>query len=109
MLPKRKQMLALSATYTPALLSQLEELMRQPRRVLLCPDSVSLLGVRQFYSLAPGEALLSFKSPKFEMSKLWRLCIEAAPGNGERAGGCLCALGGGAIMAAEWHLSLSSR
>lgn len=55
MLPKRKQMLALSATYTPALLTQLEELMHEPRQVLLCPETVSLLGVRQFYSRAPGE------------------------------------------------------
>lgn len=58
MLPKRKQMLALSATYTPALLSQLEELMHCPRKVLLCPESSSLLGVRQFFCRAPGEPLL---------------------------------------------------
>ena len=47
-------MLAVSATYTPALLQQLEALMTQPQRVLLSPDTTSLLGVRQFYSLVPG-------------------------------------------------------
>ena len=57
-LPERKQVLALSATFSPALLSQLEELMHEPRRVLLCPETVSLVGVRQFYSLAPGEPRL---------------------------------------------------
>ena len=44
----------MSATYTPALLEQLEALMTQPQRVLLSPDTTSLLGVRQFYSLVPG-------------------------------------------------------
>ena len=44
----------MSATYTPALLEQLESLMTQPQRVLLSPDTTSLLGVRQFYSLVPG-------------------------------------------------------
>ena len=47
----------MSATYTPALLVQLEQLMREPQRVLLSPETTSLLGVRQFYSLVPGECL----------------------------------------------------
>lgn len=89
-LPKRKQVLALSATYTPALLSQLEELMREPRRVLLCPDTVSLLGVRQFYSLAPGEPLLSSYNPQIREVQPLELCYEAAPGNnGLQASGLL--------------------
>lgn len=44
----------MSATYTPALLDQLEALMTQPQRVLLSQDTTSLLGVRQFYSMVPG-------------------------------------------------------
>jgi hypothetical protein len=55
--------LAVSATYTPALLAQLEQLMREPQRVLLSPETTSLLGVRQFYSLVPGaRPLRSFYS-----------------------------------------------
>ncbi len=48
----------MSATYTPALLEQLEALMTQPQRVLLSPGTTSLLGVRQFYSLVPGNYIL---------------------------------------------------
>ena len=57
-------MLAVSATYTPALLAQLEALMTQPQRVLLSPDTTSLLGVRQFYSLVPG-------APSRHECRLW--------------------------------------
>ena len=57
MLPKRKQVLALSATFTPALLSDLESLMDRPQRIMLCGDTVSLIGVHQFYSLLPGGCL----------------------------------------------------
>jgi hypothetical protein len=53
-LPKRKQVIALSATYTPPLLAEVESLMAHPQHVMLCTDTVSLLGVRQFYSLLPG-------------------------------------------------------
>ena len=44
-------MLAFSATYTPELLADLEPLMRRPQKVLLCEETVSLRGIRQFYSL----------------------------------------------------------
>ncbi len=47
-------MLALSATFSAEALAGAEALMRRPQRVLLAPDSVSLLGVRQFYALVPG-------------------------------------------------------
>lgn len=48
-LPKRKQVLALSATYSPALLAELDGLMSEPHHVMLCPETVSLLGVKQFF------------------------------------------------------------
>lgn len=50
------QVLALSATYTPELLADLEPLMKRPQRVMTCSDSVSLLGVRQFYVPVPVPA-----------------------------------------------------
>lgn len=45
------QVLALSATYTPELLADLEPLTKRPQRVMLCEETVSLKGVRQFYKL----------------------------------------------------------
>jgi len=48
------QVLALSATFSAEALAGVEALMRRPQRVMLAPDSVSLLGVRQFYALVPG-------------------------------------------------------
>ncbi|GAX76322.1 hypothetical protein CEUSTIGMA_g3768.t1 [Chlamydomonas eustigma] len=50
-LPKKKQVLAFSATYTPELLADLEPLMKRPQHVMLCSESTSLEGVRQFYVL----------------------------------------------------------
>ena len=44
-------MLAFSATYTPELLEDLEPLMKRPQRIMLCSETVSLSGVRQFYVL----------------------------------------------------------
>ncbi len=46
--------MAFSATYTDELLSDLEPLMKRPQRVMLCAETVSLEGVRQFYVLVPG-------------------------------------------------------
>eukprot|EP00967_Tisochrysis_lutea_P052312 scaffold64803_cov17-Tisochrysis_lutea.AAC.1 len=43
--------MALSATYTPALLEDLEPLMKRPQRVMLCEESVALRAVTQFYCL----------------------------------------------------------
>ncbi|KAF5829366.1 hypothetical protein DUNSADRAFT_16187 [Dunaliella salina] len=51
LLPRRKQVMALSATYTPALLEDLEPLMKRPQRVMLCEESVALHAVSQFYCL----------------------------------------------------------
>lgn len=48
------QVLAFSATYTPELQRIIEGLMTNPQRVLLASDTVSLLGVRQYYKLVPG-------------------------------------------------------
>lgn len=65
MLPKRKQVLALSATYPPALLAELDDLTDEPHHVMLCPETVSLLGVKQFFHQLPegldGDALLEAK------------------------------------------------
>ena len=51
------KVLAFSATYTPELLEDLEPLMKRPQRIMLCSDTTSLEGVRQFYVLveAPRE------------------------------------------------------
>jgi hypothetical protein len=46
-----RQVLAFSATYTAGLLADLEPLMQRPQKVLLCEDTVSLVGIRQFYKL----------------------------------------------------------
>ncbi|EFJ49376.1 hypothetical protein VOLCADRAFT_59362 [Volvox carteri f. nagariensis] len=54
-LPKRKQVLAFSATYTSELLADLEPLMRRPQRVMMCSETVSLLGVKQFYALVAAD------------------------------------------------------
>ncbi|KAK9823568.1 hypothetical protein WJX72_003866 [[Myrmecia] bisecta] len=54
-LPKRKQVMAFSATYDPQLLRQIEGMMRKPHRVMLCEETVSLVGVRQFYALVAGD------------------------------------------------------
>lgn len=56
--------MALSATYTPSLLEDLEPLMKRPQRVMLCEESVALQAVSQFYrmfdaSSAAGGACLS--------------------------------------------------
>ncbi|GIL45498.1 hypothetical protein Vafri_2724 [Volvox africanus] len=61
-LPKRKQVLAFSATYTPELLADLEPLMRRPQRVMMCSETVSLLGVKQFYELVPAEPVAELES-----------------------------------------------
>ena len=52
------QVLAMSATFSANALSGIERLMRRPQRIMLAPDHVSLLGVRQFYSLVPGTLLV---------------------------------------------------
>jgi len=50
-LPSKKQVLAFSATYTPSLLADIEPLMHRPQKVLLCQETVSLQGIRQFYKV----------------------------------------------------------
>lgn len=55
-LPAQRQVLALSATYSRDTMAQLRALMRLPAEVLLCEDSVALLGVRQLYQLLPPRA-----------------------------------------------------
>ncbi len=45
------QIMAFSATYTKELLSDLEPLLKRPQRVMLCEETVSLKGVRQFYQV----------------------------------------------------------
>ncbi|KAK3269380.1 hypothetical protein CYMTET_22177 [Cymbomonas tetramitiformis] len=53
MLPARKQVLAFSATYTEKQMGRLGELMRQPQHVNLCAETVSLLGIQQYYLEMP--------------------------------------------------------
>ena len=57
--PPGRQLLALSATYTPDAMRDLRQLMRRPREVLLCQETTSLLGVRQLYRLLATPAPLS--------------------------------------------------
>ncbi|KAK9828374.1 hypothetical protein WJX81_000707 [Elliptochloris bilobata] len=68
-LPKQKQVLAMSATFSASALAGVEQLMRRPQRVLLAPDHVSLLGVRQYYSVVPeagsGQVQLEAKARAF--------------------------------------------
>ncbi|KAL6760981.1 P-loop containing nucleoside triphosphate hydrolase protein [Haematococcus lacustris] len=56
-LPRKKQVVACSATFTPDLLADLEPLMKRPQRVMMCEEEekVSLKGVRQFYHLLTPE------------------------------------------------------
>ena len=49
------QMLAFSATFLEAALQALERLMPDAQRIFLAPDSISLLGVQQFYVTLSGE------------------------------------------------------
>eukprot|EP00955_Chlamydomonas_euryale_P055772 356209-Chlamydomonas_euryale.AAC.2 len=55
--------MAFSATYSEALLADLEPLMKRPQRVMLCPESVSLAGVRQFYVEVPAAAAAAAGGP----------------------------------------------
>ncbi|KAK9790952.1 hypothetical protein WJX73_010259 [Symbiochloris irregularis] len=50
-LPKDKQVMAFSATFSDKSLAEVGEYMASPERILLDRDDVSLLGVRQFYVL----------------------------------------------------------
>lgn len=47
--------MAFSATFTPAMLAALQPLQRSPQRVTISPETVSLLGVRQFYQLVSSQ------------------------------------------------------
>lgn len=62
-LPPRKQMMALSATYSETLLQELEALMTDPCHVMLCRDTVSLLGVKQFFQELPGDSCTTLSAP----------------------------------------------
>lgn len=57
------QVLAFSATYTAGLLGDLEPLMKRPQKVLLCEETVSLQGIRQFYRLVSGPEEGSLEQP----------------------------------------------
>lgn len=65
-LPKGKQLMAFSATYTPDVQSRIESHMRNPQRVIMVPPSKSaaLVGVRHCYRLieASGDAVELFSS-----------------------------------------------
>ena len=55
--PPKRQLLALSATYAPATLQQLRDLMGgRQQEVLLCCDDTSLMAVRQCYRMLPPAA-----------------------------------------------------
>lgn len=83
-------MLAFSATYTPDLLADLEPLTRRAQKVLLCEETVSLRGIRQFYKLvhegaqqehrgasAAGEDPLPADAWEAEQQRLLTLKVEA--------------------------------
>ena len=55
-LPVTRQILALSATYTPSVAEQLKGLMHQPHEIMLCAETTSLLGIAHYYKkiTAPG-------------------------------------------------------
>ena len=53
-LPKRKQVLAFSATFTPELTALLLPMCKRPQRINLCEESVSLAGIRQLYARLDG-------------------------------------------------------
>jgi hypothetical protein len=72
--------MALSATYTPALLEDLEPLMKRPQRVMLCEESVALNAVSQFYRLfekpppsVAGE-ILYYAHLQFQVLPFFDLC-----------------------------------
>ncbi|KAH7619074.1 hypothetical protein Ndes2526B_g06027 [Nannochloris sp. 'desiccata'] len=48
-IPVTRQILALSATYTPTVAEQLKGLMHQPHEVMLCAETTSLLGIAHYY------------------------------------------------------------
>lgn len=56
--------MAFSATYTPELLAELEPLMKRPQRVMMCEETVSLVGVKQFYRLVGEEQALGQQQPQ---------------------------------------------
>lgn len=56
-LPAKKQVMAFSATYPPAVLEGLEKMMRDPQRVMLCAGTPALEGVRLFYDLVKADGL----------------------------------------------------
>ena len=56
MLPDRKQVLAFSATYPPAMRRRLESMTRSPQSVAMCTEaSTALRAVRQFYVLVGAD------------------------------------------------------
>ena len=73
-LPERKQVLAFSATFEESLLEDCAALMQQPKRILLCQDTVSLRGIRQYFAVVDppgpdrrtraGEGLLRAKASR---------------------------------------------
>lgn len=81
---RRVQVMALSATYTPALLEDLEPLMKRPQRVMLCEESVALNAVAQFYRLFDTSSSEGEPVP-------WR-SFECAP-ECVRVCACVCVIG----------------
>jgi superfamily II DNA/RNA helicase len=53
-IPQSRQILALSATYTPSIAEQLKGLMHQPHEVMLCSTTTSLLGIAHYYKNVDG-------------------------------------------------------
>lgn len=47
------QVVALSATFSEDTMESLLPMMKKPQRINLCEETVSLLGIRQLYSLVP--------------------------------------------------------
>ncbi|KAK9768541.1 hypothetical protein K7432_000752 [Basidiobolus ranarum] len=54
-LPPKKQSMAFSATYDNELLEKINRFVNMPQYIMLCSDTPSLEGVRQFYEIVPSE------------------------------------------------------
>lgn len=70
--------MAFSATYTPELLAELEPLMKRPQRVMMCEETVSLVGVKQFYRLV-GEEKAFGQQPQQQQGTEGASAASAAP------------------------------
>eukprot|EP00698_Gefionella_okellyi_P024734 TRINITY_DN8810_c0_g1_i1.p1 TRINITY_DN8810_c0_g1~~TRINITY_DN8810_c0_g1_i1.p1 ORF type:complete len:622 (-),score=161.82 TRINITY_DN8810_c0_g1_i1:2039-3631(-) len=67
-LPRRKQVLAFSATFPPQTVRLLESFMQTPQRVHLVSETAALLGVKQYYVALPA-------CPQYQVFVEKRKCV----------------------------------